>query len=106
VPEAVDDAQGAVAIGHTVDQDTQGHKVVDLAEALALGRVFLRLLVNAVDVLGSPLDLGLYPILRQFLAHDLLHLGDVAIPGNALGSQEAGYLIVALGVQVLEREVL
>ena len=105
LPEVVDDAERAVAVGLRLDEDAQRQEVVDLVEGLALGRVLLHLLVDAVEMLGAALHLGVDAVLLQLLAQDALHLGDVLLARGPARRQQVGDLPVALRIQVAEREV-
>ncbi len=64
-PQPVDDAQGAVAVGDGIHQDPNRQQVIDLVGAPSGGGVLFHLLVDAVDVLGAPLDIGLDVLLGQ-----------------------------------------
>ena len=64
-PEAMDDAEHLVALVEPVDEDAHGEQVVDLAEALAEGGVLLDLLVDGVDVLDAPADVGVDAVVLQ-----------------------------------------
>ena len=102
-PGVVQDAERRVAVGHAVDQDPEGHEVVDLLEVDLLA---LELLLDRVEALDAPLDPGLDPGRAQLLRHrgpDLLHEG-----GGALAPlrDPRGEGFVARGVVVAEGEVL
>jgi hypothetical protein len=62
LPDAVDGAERAVDVLDRVDDDAQRDEVVDLVEVLTLVR---HLLVDAVQVLRPPGDLGLDTDLAQ-----------------------------------------
>ena len=55
-PEGMDDAERRVAVADVVDEDPDRVDVVDLGE---LGALALHLLVDAVDVLGAALQIGI-----------------------------------------------
>ncbi len=102
-PDAVDDAEGRVTVPDLVDQQPDGVDVVDLAEFRALA---LHLLPDAVDVFGSPLDVGL-DAGRLELGPKLGHRPvDVGLATLASRVEELGELAEALGLQGLECEVL
>src|SRR6185503_7568785 len=61
-PQGVDDAERRVAVADVVDEDPDRVDVVDLGE---LGGLALHLLVDAVDVLGPALEVGLDARLLQ-----------------------------------------
>ena len=63
MPQAVDDADGAVAIRLQYYQDPEGKKVVNIVEMLADGGVLFHFLVDAVNVLGPAGYLALSPTL-------------------------------------------
>ncbi len=102
-PDAVDDAEGGVAVAHLVDEQADRVHVVDLAELRALA---LHLLPDAVDVLGPALDVDrdagrLEP--RGELGDRPL---DVRLTTLAPGVEELGQLAEPLGLEGLEGEVL
>ena len=56
LPQAVDDAQDAIAVLDVVDDDADGEKVIDLAQVAV---IFLHLLINAVKMLGPAVDFAM-----------------------------------------------
>ena len=101
-PEPVHRAEDGVAVGDGVDQHAQGEQIVDLVERLALCRVHAHLLVDAVDVLSSPLHHRFDLQLRQLLLQNLLHARDVALARRPLGGDKLGDLLVFIRLEVLE----
>ena len=99
----VDDAQHIIAVGDGVDDDTEGAEIVN-----AVHVEFLRvhLAVDGVDVLDAAVDGGLYALGLEARLDSRLHAVHEAFElGHALG-QILGDLPVALGVEVLQRQVL
>src|SRR4051794_20530910 len=103
LPERVDDADGAVAVLHRVDDDAHRGEVVDLVELAALAG---HLRVDRVKVLGAARDLGADAERLELLVEVAARLGDVALALLALLVDEALDLLVLARVQRLEREVL
>ena len=100
------DAEGGVAVGHVLDEDAEGEQVVDLVERLGLAAVAPGLLVDRVDVLGAAGDLGPDPGVVELRAEAGRHVLDVALAGEAGGVETGGDLLVALGLEEAEGEVL
>jgi hypothetical protein len=61
-PEAMDQAQGGIAIRNAVDQDPHRAQIEDLLDVHALA---LHLAPDAMDMLGSSGDVGLAPRPRR-----------------------------------------
>ncbi len=103
LPQRVHDAHGGVAVTHVVDEDADADQVVDVVEVAAADD---HLLVDRVVVLGAALDLGvdagLFEVGGQ-LAGDLLQ---VRVARRRAGGDEADDLVVLLGLQDGERQVL
>ncbi len=103
VPPRVDGAEGGVAVAHRVDQHPDAHQVVDVVE-LHVARDHL--LVDRVVVLGPAGDGALDPRLvhvgRQ-VGDDLLQQ---LIPSRGALRDQPGDLVVALGVEGGEGQVL
>jgi hypothetical protein len=99
----VEDAEGRVAVGDALHEDPQGHEVVDLVERDPLP---LELLLDRVQALDAPLDLGVDARRLQLLGHGrtrLLHEREGRLP---LLLDLHGERLVAHGVEVPERDVL
>ncbi|GHG65432.1 hypothetical protein GCM10018980_57150 [Streptomyces capoamus] len=103
VPPRVHGAEGGVAVAHGVDEDADAHQVVDLREVTAADD---HLLVDAVVVLGAAGD-GRLDAGGAQVGLDLVgHYGEVLVPlGRPLGHQPYD-LVVHLGVEDREGEVL
>ncbi len=102
-PQRMHDPQRGVAIADFRHQHANGANVVDLAELQAL---LLHLSPDGIDVLGTPVDVGLDAGRSQFvpeLLHDVL---DVLFAIEATLVQELGDLLVLLGLKVAEGQVL
>ena len=102
-PHGVHHAQHEVAVLLGVDQNAQRDQIVDLVEGLVLG---LHLLVDGVEVLGPAGDLGLDAGLAQPHAQLLGHVGDQPLALLALHAHQPHQLLVALGIDVAQRQVL
>ncbi len=102
-PEGVHDAQRGVAVADFRDQHAHRTDVVDLAELQALA---LHLPPDRIDVLGAPADVGLDPGGGQLGAQLVHHRGDVLLAIQAPLVQQLGDLLVLLGLEVAERQVL
>ena len=104
VPQGVDRAQGAVAVAHALQDDTQGDEVVDVGELLALA---LHLEVDAPQVLGAPGDLeAVEAHAAQLVGEGLDGLLGVALALVARVLHHAGDALVLLGLEVEEAQVL
>jgi len=102
-PQRVDGPQGAVALLDAVHDDPDSQKIVDLVDG-APGS--LHLAVDAVEVLGAPLDPGIDPQVQELLA-DGLHRLDGGLLAAGLVLQDLGLQVgVLVGQGVAEREVL
>ena len=102
-PYGVDDAQGEVAVLLGVHQDAHGDQVHDLVEGLVLG---LHLFIDGVEVLRATVDLALDARLGEPGLQLLGHLGDQLLPLLPLHAHQAHQLIVALGIDVAQGQVL
>ncbi len=103
VPSRVDRAEGGVAVADRVDQDADAHQVVDLREVAAADD---HLLVDAVVVLGAAGDGGLDTGGAQIGLDLVGHYRQILVPlGRPLGDQTHD-LVVHLGVEDREGEVL
>ncbi len=103
LPRGVDRPQRRVAVLHRLDDDPHAHQVEDVVELAALHD---HLLVDRVEVLRPPGDLGGDAQLGQALAHLLEHLGEVDV---ALGRADRRHVVdlgVPLGVQGGEGQIL
>ena len=103
IPPGVDDAEDRVAVADRLDQDTDAHQVVDVGE---VAPTHDHLLVDRVVVLGPAGDRGLELCPTQVALHLVDHRSEVVVArGGALGHQ-ADDLVVHLGMQCAEGEVL
>ena len=101
--EVMDDAEHVVAVGHGVDDDAEGEQVEHLVHRLVLR---IHLAVDAVGVLHAPVDLEIGNMLLFQARFDLrLHALHKGLVLGLLGLERAGDLLVADGVEVLERQV-
>ena len=100
------DAEGGVATGHVLHEDAEGEEVVNLVERLRLAAVATGLLVDRVDVLGTPRDFGLDAGIVELDAEPGGDVLDVALAGKARGVETGRDLLVALGLEVAEGKVL
>ncbi len=103
LPQRVDDADGAVAVLHRVDDHAHRGEVVDLVELAALSR---HLRVDRVEVLGAAGDLGVDAERVELAGEVGAGLVDVALALRALLVDEPLDLRVLARVQRREREVL
>ena len=71
MPQRMDRAERRIAVLHRLHDDANGDKVVDLGKALALLR---HLLIDAVQMLGTPHDLRLDAHLLHFGMQNAYHL--------------------------------
>jgi hypothetical protein len=96
-------SEGRIAVAHRVDQDPNGHEVVDVLEVTAADD---HLLVDGVVVLGTAghdgLDLGALQVRTDLLAHSREEL----LAGRGSLGHQADDLVVDLRVQRGEGEVL
>ena len=100
MPQRMDGTEGRVAVLHRARDDAHGDEVVDLREALSL---LGHLLVDGVQVLGPPHDLGVDADLLHLIGDDVY---DVLQVGLALGARLGHHtadLLVLVGLQVEER---
>src|SRR5947208_7528588 len=99
----MDHAESRVAVSYAVHDDTHGQEIVNMLHGAALS---LHLLVERIDMLDAPFDGGLDPGLAQFLLEQTDHPLEIAIPRGLGLLEHICKLVVALGVQVRERDVL
>ncbi len=102
-PQGVHDTERGIAIADFRDQHAHGTYVVNLAE---LQTLLLHLPPDRVDVLGAAVDLGLDTGHRQFILELLHHVGDVLLAVEPTLVQQGGDLLVLLGLEVAEGQVL
>ncbi len=101
VVHIVDEAQGAVALGQSIQNDADGIDIVDLIKGFVLHD---GLAVDAVDALDSPLDGGtLDAALFQPLLDDRRHAGQELIAGPL--AEHLADLLVAHRVEVVQAAV-
>ena len=103
VPASVQHAQRGVAVPLMVDQDAQPDQVVDLEEVAAPDD---HLLIDRVVVLRPAVDRGLDLRGRQVVLHLVDHLAQIVLAQRRPGRDHAHDLVVHLGVQGGEGEVL
>ena len=99
----MDDAEHAIAVLDGVDEHAQRRQIVDLADVLLIA---LHLLVDAVEMLGTPLDFCRY--MRLFkLFHDLLvRLVDECLTLLALLLDALDEIVVRLGLEIAQAQIL
>ena len=102
-PEAVNNSKRRIALRDRGYHNPEGKQVVQLVEAPPRP---LHLLVNGVDVLGTPCNLGGDPGLRQVVAYGLDALLDVRLSCPTRVVQEALQLLIVLRFEVIERSIL
>ena len=99
--QVVNDAEHVVAVRHGVDDDAEREEVEHLVHRLIL-RVHLA--VDAVGVLHAAVDLEIRDVLLLQARLDLrLHAVHKGLVLGLLGRERAGDLVVADGVEILER---
>ena len=103
LPEVMDHAQGAVAVLHRVHHHAHRHQVVDLLEFLLLAA---HLVDDAVDVLGSPAQLGAHSDGLQLTLEDLAHVADKDLALLPPALQPGLHGVVAVGVELGEGQIL
>ena len=103
VPVGVDHAEGRVAVVDLLDDDAHCPDVIELGELKVL---LLHLAPDAVNVLGPPVDIGLDPVLGKSGPELGDELVDVGLAVNPLLVEEARDLLVDVGMQVAEGEIL
>ena len=103
LPHRMDDAEHAVAVLDRIDEHAQRRKVVDLADVLLIA---LHLLINAVKMLGAPLNLRRHVRLFK-LFHDLLmRLVDERLTLLPLLLDALDESIVCLGIEITQAQIL
>ena len=103
VPPRVERPEGGIAVADRLDEDAHGDEVVDLLEVAAPHD---HLLVDGVVVLRPARHRGLDLRGAQVGADLVADLGEVLLPRGCPLGDEAHDLVVDLGVERLEREVL
>ena len=103
LPQGVHHAHRGVAVADVLHEHPHAHQVVDVVEVLTLDD---HLLVDRVVVLRAAEHLGLDPGLGQLTGHLVDHGAQVGVAAGRAVGDEADDLVVALGVQDREREVL
>ena len=103
-PRVVNDAQHVVAVGDAIDEHADRQEIVNLLERLA---ALLHLLEDRPHVLGPPDDVpthdsGTAQLVGERRAHPL----DRAIALDAPRLHLPRQLLVVVGLQILEREIL
>ena len=102
-PQGVHGPQGAIALLDAVDDDPDRQQIVDLLDRAA---GTLHLAMDAVEVLGAPLDPGVDPQDQKLLT-DGLHRLDGGLLAAGLVLKDLGLQVgVLVGLGVAEREVL
>ncbi len=102
-PQGVHDTQRGVAVTHFRNQHTNGANVVDLAELQAL---LLHFSPDGIDVLGASVDFRLDAGRGQFVLELLDDIGDVLLAIEPTLVQQLGDLLVLLGLEVAEGQIL
>src|SRR5581483_731733 len=103
VPQAMDDPERVVALRHRVYDHANCELVVDLADVRAS---IAHLVINAEEVLGTPKDLGVDVVLCQHVLKGVDRLHDVPLALDATLLHTSRDLLVFLGLEVAERQVL
>ena len=99
----VDDAEDVVAVWDGIDDDAEG---ADVVNAVHVQLLRVHLAVDGIDVLDAAVDSGLHALLLKAGLDPGLHAVHEAFQlGHALG-QILGDLLVALGVEILEGQIL
>ncbi len=99
----MDNAEGGVAIAHLRHQHANSANVVDLAEFQAFA---LHLSPNRINVLGPAADVGRHASGQQLVLKLGHHVGNEALAIKAAFVQQLGDLLVLVGLQVTEGQVL
>ena len=103
-PEVVHQPQRGIAILDLIDDHPQGAHVVNLGKGHTL---FAHLVPDAVNVLGTTINLGLPDTQRfQLLAQADNRIGDELFALDALFVELAGNLFIGLGMQEVEGAIL
>ena len=99
----MDDTEDVIAVGYGIDDDAESAEVEDAVYIKVLG---IHLSVDAVNVLDAGEDRSLHTLRVEpclYLALDAVHEGFQLVH---LRIQRIGYLLIALGVKVLKRQIL
>ena len=103
IPQGMDDAEHRIAVLDRVDNDANGNQVIDLLKGLVLQD---HLLVDRIEMLGPTVHIIVDMVLVKLIGE----LGDDGADVRlALGALHADLLhqhLVALGIQIAQREVL
>lgn len=102
-PEGMHDAQRGVAVAHLRNEHAHGANVVDLAEVQALA---LHLAPDRIDVFRPSAEIGLYAGGRESFLQLAHHVGDVLLAIQPALVQQLGDLLVLVGLEVTEGQVL
>jgi hypothetical protein len=96
LPKRMDDAQGAVAIFHRIDDDAHGREIVDRREVAS----FAHLGVDRVKVFRAAGDVGFDAELLELAAQLLDHAGDGSFTLGALLCDALGDVAIGVGVEI------
>ncbi len=102
-PQVVDDPQQGITIVDGGNQHPDGTDIVDLGKTDALAA---HLLPDAVDVLGTPVNLSLDGFPLQLLAQCAYQLVDINLPIAPLFRQQPGDTLVLQRFQIPECQIL
>jgi len=103
LPDRVDNAQDLVALGEGVDDHPKRQQVVELIQGEVLAA---HLLVDAVEVLRPPVDVGVDAVLVEPLGERVDRLLDDGLPFGKPLADPPPDLVVHLRIQDLEGEIL
>ena len=98
----MDYPQSLIALGHRLEDDAEGQKVVELIQGDLLGLEFA---VDAVVMLQAAADFTHQIMLRQFLPEELADLLNIFLPLPLLPGQTFLNLLVGLRLQVIKGQV-
>ena len=102
VQSRADDSERMIALGAGVDDDAQRGQVEQVGE---LQLLLLHLVVDAVEMLGAALDLGVDALLFQALGQHLDRLVHLGLPLGAVAGDHLRDLFVGFRIDILEGEI-
>ena len=97
------DAEHAVAVAHGVYEDPDRGQVVDLSEVFLVAG---HLLPHGEDVLGPARDVGGDSDLLELAGEDVTQVGHQLLALVTLARDPLRHILVRVGLEVAEREVL